>query len=326
MNYNVLEDTNIMENRQKIIIDTDCGSDDAMAIAMALNDENYEILMINTVTGNVRVEQAIANTLTTIKVAASYAPPVYRGASETLVRDWVGAQDVHGNDGMGDFDLVDYSMKPAEGNGILKMLEVLKENEEGTIDIITLGPLTNIALGILLDPETMSRASRIVMMASAGLGWGNVSPVAEFNIWQDPEACKIVLDSQIREKVFVGWDACLDEAMLTSQEIDEIRESGPLGRFCIDSNIVLMNMNKERFGSKCLDMADPAAMAAALYPPCIMDYDKYYCEVDISKGPCYGALLVDNFRFSGKQPNAYIVSRLKPDLYKQYIYKTLKVK
>ena len=314
------------ENRQKIIIDTDCGSDDAMAIAMALNDETHEILMISTVTGNVRLHQATLNVLTTLKVTDSYHPDVYEGAEEMLVRDWVGAQDVHGNDGMGDLDLVDYSLKANDGNAVMKMLETLKNNEEGTVDIITLGPLTNIALAIRLDPDTMNRARRIVMMGSAGLGRGNVTPVAEFNIWQDPESCKIVLESGIREKVFVGWDACLDEAMLNSEEIGEIRNSSELGRFCIDSNMILIRMNEDRFGEKCLDMADPAAMAAALCPECIEECDEYYCEVDVSRGPSYGALLVDSYRFSGKKPNAFIVSKLKPDVFKQYVFKTLKVR
>lgn len=312
------------DNKQKIIIDTDCGSDDAMAIAMALNDDNYDILMITTVSGNVRMKQAAYNTLTTLKVSDTVFPPVYEGSDAMLVRDWVGASDVHGNDGMGDLDLVDYSLKTTEGNAVLKILEALRDNEDKTIDIITLGPLTNIALAIRLEPETMKKARRIVMMGTTGLGRGNVSMVAEFNIWQDPEACQVVLDSGIDPLIFVGWDACLDEAMLSPEEIAMIRNSGELGRFCIDTNVKLMNLNVQRFGYDCLDMADPAAMAAALYPECIEQCDKYYCEVDLSRGPSYGAVLLDYYGFGGKKPNAYICSKLKVDLYKKYIFRTLR--
>ncbi|MBR3265865.1 MAG: nucleoside hydrolase, partial [Erysipelotrichaceae bacterium] len=88
-------------NKQKIIIDTDCGSDDAMAIAMALNDERYEVLIITTVSGNVRVDQAAFNTLTTLKMTDSYFPPVYIGRNDMLKRKWYGADDTHGLDGMG---------------------------------------------------------------------------------------------------------------------------------------------------------------------------------------------------------------------------------
>ena len=315
-----------MAEKKKIIIDTDCGSDDAMAIAMALNDDRYEIIMITTVSGNVRMKQATANALTTLKVTDSYYPPVYMGCDEMLVRDWVGAAETHGNDGMGDLDLVDYSLQPDEGNAVLKMLEALRDNPADTIDIIALGPLTNLAVAIRLEPEIMKRADRIICMGTAGLGTGNVSPVAEFNIWQDAEAAKVVLTSGIDPIIFVGWDACLDDAMLTPDEINTIRDSGPLGKFCIDTNIVLMLMNKDRFHDHYLDMADPAAMAAALYPECIEKCDKYYCEVDTGEGPSYGGVLVDFYHFSGKEPNAYICSKLKPDLYKEYIYRTLKVR
>lgn len=311
---------------RKIIIDTDCGSDDAVAIVMALNDQNYEILMFTGVSGNVRVDQAVFNTLTTMKVTGAYYPPVYRGCDEMLKRDWAGAHEEHGNDGMGDLDLVDYSLKASEGDAVEKILEALRQHGDKEIDIITLGPLTNIARAILTDPETMKRANRIVMMGSSGLGEGNVTPTAEFNIWQDAEACKIVLESGIDPLIFVGWDACLGEAMLNPEEIRMIKESGPLGKFSMDINQPLMRLNRERFGDDYLDMADPAAMAAALYPECIEVCDKYYCEVDVSDRETYGTLYVDSENRSGKEANAYICSKLKAQLFKEYLYRQLKVK
>lgn len=315
-----------MDKKKKIIIDTDCGSDDAMAIAMALNDPKYEILMISTVSGNVCMEQATINTLTTIEYAGTYEPPVYKGADKMLLRDLHFAHETHGNDGMGDIGLLPKRLKAQEGNGILKMLEVIKESEKGEIDIVALGPLTNLALAIRLDYETMKKVDRIVIMGTAGLGVGNVSPVAEFNIWQDAEAAKIVTESGLDKIIYVGWDACLEDSMLTPSEIEEIRNSGDLGKFAIDCNKNLMEMNRERFGDNYLDMADPAAMAAALYPECIKECDKYYCVVDTANGPSYGGVLVDVNRFSGEEPNVYICSKLDSKKYKEYIYKTLRVK
>ena len=112
--------------------------------------------------------------------------------------------------------------------------------------------------------------------------------------------------------------------MLNPQEIDKIRNGSTLGKFAIDCNKDLMEMNKERFGDAYLDMADPSAMAAALYPECIDKCDKYYCEVDVTNGPSYGSMLVDVNYFSGKEPNVYICSKLHPDKYKEYIYRTLR--
>lgn len=311
---------------RKVIIDTDCGSDDAVAIAMVLMDQSVEILMFTTVAGNVRVDQATANTLTVIKETGTYCPPVYKGCDEMLKREWAGAHEEHGNDGMGDLDLIDYSLKESRGNAVEKILEALRTHDDKEIDIITLGPLTNIARAIMLEPETMKRANRIVMMGSSGLGEGNVTPTAEFNIWQDAEACQIVLDSGIEPLIFVGWDACLGEAMLKPEEIKMIRKSGPLGKFCMDINHALMTLNRERFHDDYLDMADPAAMAAALYPECIDICDEYYCEADVSDTDTYGTLHVDRDHHTGKRPNAYICSRLKPQLFKEYLYRQLKVK
>lgn len=308
--------------KQKIIIDTDCGSDDAMAIAMALNDPNYEILFFTVVSGNVHAAQAAINTLTTIEYAGSYEPPVYLGCGEMLLRELVYAHETHGQDGMGDIGLLPRRLKIAEGNAVLKMLEALEAHAPGELEIITLGTLTNIAVAMRLAPQTMRRVKRIVSMAGAGLGTGNVSPVAEFNVWQDAEAAKIVVEFGV-PLVFVGWDACLEEAMLNPGEIARLRESGPLGRFAVDCNRQLMELNEERFGYPCLDMADPAAMAAALYPDCIAESAKYYCEVDVSNGPSYGGVLVDRYHFSGKTPNVEICSRLDAALYKDYIFRTL---
>lgn len=310
-------------DKRKLIIDTDCGSDDAMAIAMALNDDRYDILMLTAVSGNIHVDQAVTNALTTIEMAGSYEPPVYRGCGEMLLKELVYAHETHGEDGMGDIGLVPKRLSVTPGNGVLKMIEALEAHESGEIEIVALGPLTNLAVAMRLAPQAMRRMKRLSIMGSAGLGTGNVTPLAEFNIWQDAEAAKVVLEFGV-PILLVGWDACLDEAMLEAGDIDRLKESGPLGKFSIECNRCLLEMNTERFGRPCLDMADPAAVAAALHPDCIETCDEYYCEVDVSCGPGYGAVIVDKYHFSGKKPNAAICSKLKPQVYKDYIFRTLK--
>ena len=314
-----------MADKKKLIIDTDCGSDDAMAIAMALNDPNYEILFMTTVSGNVAVEQATINTLTTIEYAQTYEPPVYVGSDKMLLRELVYAHETHGADGMGDIGLVPKRLKPAQGNAVIKLIEALNNSDKDEISLIVLGPLTNIALAIRLDYQAMKKAKRIVVMGTAGDGDGNVTPVAEFNIWQDAEAAKIVTESGLENIMYVGWSACLDDAMLNPQEIEKIRKGSAIGKFAIDCNKNLLEMNRERFGDDFLDMADPSAMAAALYPECIAKCAKYFCEVDVTNGPSYGNMLVDFNNVTGKAPNVYICSRLHAEKYKQYIYKTLRI-
>lgn len=309
--------------RQKLIIDTDCGSDDAVAIAMALNDPNYEILMFSTVSGNVHVDQATVNTLTTIEYAGTYEPPVYRGSECMLLNDLSYAYETHGGDGMGDIGFKPRRLHAADGNGVIKLIETLRSHEIQSIDIIALGPLTNIALALRVDPQAVRRARRIVIMGSAGLGRGNASPVAEFNIWQDAEAAKIVVEAGLQDVTFVGWDACLGDCMLTKADIERIRESGDLGRFAMDCNKDLLALNRERFHDECLDMADPAAMAAALHPQCVADCKRYYCQVDTSQGPSYGAMLVDVNNVLGREPNVSVCSRLHAAEYKDYVFRAL---
>ncbi|MBQ6333500.1 MAG: nucleoside hydrolase [Erysipelotrichaceae bacterium] len=310
--------------RRKLIIDTDCGSDDAIAIAMALNDERYEILMFSTVSGNVRARQACYNLLTTLKLCDTYYPPVYEGSNEMLKRDFVGAEDTHGKDGMGDLGLVDYSLKITEGNGIDMILQTLKENEAGSIDIIALGPLTNIALAIRKDPETMRKARRVVSMAVTFKAGGNVTDYAEFNVWQDAEAFKEVIDFGFRNLMFVAWDASLGEAAFKADEIEKLRNSSALGEFCVDSNICLLELNRARFHEDILDLADPAAMCAALYPECIEECENYHLDVDLSETERYGFVEIDYDHQKNEGPSAFICSKLKADVYKRYLYYHLK--
>ncbi len=309
--------------KKKIIIDTDCGSDDAVAIVMALQDRRYHVEMFTTVAGNVPVDQATVNTLISIEYAGTYEPPVYEGASRMLFKELVFAYETHGNDGMGDIGLKVDRLSASDGNAVLELMKKLKEGGDEEYDIIALGPLTNIAIAILLDVDIVRKAGRIVIMGSAGLGAGNVTPTAEFNVWQDAEAAKIVVDSGLENIIFVGWDACLGDDIFNEEEIQKIRNSGPLGKFSIDINEQLIALNKDRFGYESIDFADPAAMAAALYPECIDVCDKYYCDIDVSNGIGYGTLVVDRDNVLNKEPNVYICSKLKADLYKEYIYTCL---
>ena len=309
--------------KRKVIIDTDCGSDDAMAIAMALKEENVEILLFSCVAGNVEMGRALINTLATLEMTDTYYPPVYRGCESPLVQEWIGAKETHGEDGMGDIGLSHTSLKASDGRAVEKIAEALRDSEKNSIEILTLGPLTNIAMAMRLYPEEMKRVKSITVMGSAGLGYGNVTMSAEYNIYQDPEAADIVFRFGV-PVILVGWDACLEEAMLEEEEIEEIRRSSDLGRFCIDSNRVLMSLNRERFGRDCLDMADPAVAAAFLYPECIEKEGDFYAEVDLSHGPSYGNVLIDVPHFTGMKENIHLVWKLKPDLFKRYLIQKLR--
>ena len=308
--------------KRKLIIDTDCGSDDAMAIAIALNDPAYEIVMFTTLTGNVLLKQATANLLTTLKVSDSYYPPVYMGEDRPLKRQFIGSADTHGEDGMGDLDLVDYTLVPEKGNAVDRIIEVLEESEEKSIDIVTLGPLTNLCKVAMKRPEILKKAGKIVCMASQGFGEGNMSEFAEFNIFQDPEACQGILDLKLNNLYFVSWEACLGECILDQDDINELDRMSKLSNFMIRCNRQLLELNRQRFEKDCLDMADPAAMIAYLNPECIEECRRFCCNVMLKDDdPHYGELLIED---DIERANVYLISRLNGEIYKRILKERLK--
>ena len=304
--------------RKKTIIDTDCGSDDAMAVAMALSDVNHEILFFTTVMGNVHVRQAASNLLTVIKETYKYFPKVYVGEENPLKREFEGSADTHGNDGMGDLDLIDYSLNPDDGYAVDKIIEALNKYDD--VDIVELGPMSNLARVLEKDKDILKKANKIICMAGQGFGKGSQSEYAEFNIYQDPDACEILLKANLDNLYFVGWDACLGDCILNEDDIDEIKKSSSIGRFLIDCNSHLIRFNKERFKQICLDMADPAAMMAYLHPESIEACKRYYCSVEKDDKEKYGHLYMEE----NNSGNVYVISKINAKLYKKYLKELLK--
>lgn len=303
---------------RNIIIDTDTASDDAVAIIMALRDPDVCVKAITTVAGNMFLPQSTRNALISVEMAGTYAPPVYEGMDRPLVRDQVTAHSVHGIDGLGDVGYPDPKGKPLEEHAVNAIIRILEESSE-PIEIVALGPLSNVALAIRKSPAALKKVKRITLMGSAGLGFGNSTPVAEFNIWADPEAAHIVLSSGLPVTV-VGWDACLGKAILSVPEIDELLSTGsPLAKFCIDCNGTLRKLNDERFGEPVIDFADPVAMAAAIYPECIAREVSAYACVELKSEATYGEVVVDHVGILKKPFNSSFVVELDAPKFKDYL-------
>lgn len=307
-----------------ILIDTDTGSDDAMAIVMALKCKDVKVEALTVVNGNVPTDLGVKNALISIDWAGTYKPPVYEGMDRPLLRDIQHAFETHGDDGMGDMDLDWPEQKVSEGNGVLKLLEYA-DKFAGELEIVALGPLTNIAMAYLLDHSFAKKVKRLYVMGTAGYGPGNVTPVAEFNIWADPEACDIVLNSGM-DQLYIGWDMCTGPAMITTEEIEDIEQNGTdCAKKCIRCNKTLMEMNTRRFGSKCLDMADPVAMAVALWPDQVCKENIYaytYCET--AKGPSYGMVVSDYSGAAEREANAGMCKSIHIDVMKKLMLDHIK--
>ncbi len=217
---------------RKIIIDTDTGADDASALILAAKSPNVEILGVTVLVGNVNLEQSAKNALMSLEIAGSDAP-VYRGCDANYSGKKIDVFSVFGLDGMGEKDLIHPSRGAEEQNAIDFILETVGKYP-GEVEIVALGPATNIAKAIEQDPKTMQKVKMIWSMGTSGLGPGNASPVAEFNVYNDPEAYKIMLDSGI-DITIVGLDMCGGEAMWTDQQFEELYQEGNIGEFVTES-------------------------------------------------------------------------------------------
>ena len=208
------------------LIETDTASDDAIALVMALNYPDVQVEAITVVSGNVHVDQGVQNALYTAELCGK-GVPVYRGMEKPLLRRLETAEYVHGEDGMGDIGLPLAGRMPAAGHGVTAIIDTIHRCA-GDITLVALGPQTNLAMAVMLDPSIAGKVNECVIMGGVGQGVGNITPAAEYNIWVDPEAARIVFESGLPLKM-VGWDVAYTCARLAPPEIRRLRDVGTVG-------------------------------------------------------------------------------------------------
>ncbi len=248
---------------RKVIIDTDSGADDASALIMAACSENLDILGVTTLVGNVDLEQSTRNALAALEIAGCDAP-VYGGSSENSMGEIIDAYSVFGEDGLGDADLARPKKEAEKTDAVTFILDTVRKNPD-EVEIIALGPATNIAKAIEKEPETMRRVKRIWSMGTAGQGHGNATPVAEFNVYADPRAYQMMLDSGISITV-VGLDMCNDEAMWTDEQFEELSKSGAAGGFVSKSFAKIREFYASNGFDDSVRNCDSVAMTCLIYP------------------------------------------------------------
>lgn len=307
---------------RNFIIDTDTASDDAVALIMALREKDVNIRAITVVAGNVPLNLAVKNALISVEMAGTYAPPVFRGVSGPLLKKLFTSEFVHGDDGMGNMNLRDPLLKEEAEHAVDALIRIVSEAGIGEIELITLGPLTNVALASLKAPDVMRKLKRIVIMGGAGLGSGNITPVAEFNIFVDAEAAQIVVNSGI-PLYFIGWDVSMGTTFINREDIDYLRNSGSdSAKFCVRCNESLKDFNYRRLGKTGFDLPDPATVAAAFYED-ITDNFEAYCYVDYKSESGYGQLVIDYLKILNKKPNAVFCKKLDGEKFKERLFKLI---
>lgn len=290
---------------RKFLIDTDTASDDAVALVMALRNPGIRVEAITVVAGNMPIEKGLQNALYTRDLCQSHTP-VYRGSAAPLLRPLHSAEFVHGVDGMGDIGLPLTGRKPEPGSAVTAMIETIHRNP-GEITLVSLGPLTNLALALKEDPSIVKEVSRYVMMGGVGYGGGNVTPAAEYNIWVDPEAAEIVFASGLPVEM-VGWDISVQYAVFDPQDVAQFRAIGtPLAHFCMDIQKALTQYALTKTHLAGFDLPDPIAMAVVIDPSVATKIEHAYVEVETKSELTLGETVVDHRGVTGKPANTIVV-------------------
>lgn len=282
------------------LIDTDVASDDAVALIMALRAPDVRVIAITTVAGNVEVQQATRNALYTVELCGAKVP-VYSGAEKPLQRAHQSATWFHGRDGFGDHGYPVPCQPAAESGAVEAIIEAVEANP-GLV-IVTLGPLTNLAQAITRKPGIAAKVGRCVVMGGAPCCEGNVTPAAEYNIWVDPEAARMVMLSGLPAEL-VGWQTCRGDAVLNDSEITEVLGfNNDIAGFAIECNSRAREAYKEQTGEDGISLPDPVAMSVALDPTIGNQWSEHYVEVETRSELTRGMTVVDRLNLAADERN-----------------------
>lgn len=273
----------------KVIIDTDTGADDASALILAAKAPNIDILGVTTLAGNVDLEQSTGNALAALEIAGSDAP-VFPGSAENCSGENIDAFSVFGSDGMGDADLIHPTGEAGDMDAIDFILQTVSA-DPGEVEIVMLGPATNIAKAIERDPDTMKKVKRIWSMGTTGYGHGNASPAAEFNVYHDPIAYKTVLDSGIDITV-IGLDMCTGGAAWTDEQFALLDSTNEIGHFVCSSFAKLRAFYAGNNTGGRTSNCDALAMLCVVYEDFVGDTIRCYGSCITEKGETYGEVLL----------------------------------
>ncbi|WP_455537925.1 nucleoside hydrolase [Terrisporobacter sp.] len=291
-----------MEKR-KVIIDCDPGIDDSLAILLALNSDELEVLGLTITSGNVPAKMGAKNALKTLQIANRLDIPVYVGEELPLKRELVTAQDTHGEDGIGENFYDDVKGEILEG-GVDFIIDTLRK--EKNVSIIALGPLTNIAKALMKDKDAFENLDEFVSMGGAFRIHGNCSPVAEFNYWVDPQAADYTYKHLPKKIHMVGLDVTR-KIVLTPNIIEFInRLEREKSKFISEITRFYIDFHWEQEGIIGCVINDPLAVAYFIDRNLCKGFDSYV-EV-VHDGVAMGQSIVDSFNFYKNEPNAHVLT------------------
>jgi purine nucleosidase len=297
---------------RKIIIDTDPGQDDAVAILVALaSPEELDVLGITCVAGNVPLDLTSRNARIVCELAGKRDVKVFAGCDRPLGRDLVTAEHVHGKTGLDGPDLPEPTMPMAEGHAVDFIIDTLRDNAPGTVTLCPLGPLTNIATALQKAPDIADRIAKIVLMGGGYFEGGNITPTAEFNIYVDPQAADIVFKSGAFI-VVMPLDVT-HKALVTKARNDAFRALGtPVGIAVAEMTDFFERFDKEKYGSDGAPLHDPC-VTAYLINPDLFKGRHINVEIETESELTMGMTVADWWGVTDRAPNATFMGDLDSD-------------
>ena len=295
----------------RIIIDTDPGQDDAVAILLALASPELEVVGITCVAGNVELELTCLNARKICELANITDVPIFKGSSEPLRRNLVTAKHVHGRTGLDGADLPEPTLELADGHAVDFIIDTVMSNSDSEITVCALGPLTNIAMALEKKPELKKKINKIIMMGGGFFEGGNITPAAEFNIYVDPEAANIVMSSKI-PIVMLPLDLT-HKVLASSEVIKKFRNMNTrTGRVTANLLDFFGRFDTAKYGSEGAPLHDPNVIAYLLEPS---SYEGKLINVEIETNSdlTLGMTVADWWGVTNRPKNVFFVRDTIPD-------------
>ena len=291
---------------KRIVIDCDPGIDDAQAIMMAYLHPDVKIEAITTVAGNVGIHNTSANALKILDVLQAEDIPVFAGAATALVHQAENAAYVHGEDGLGDCGIPVSKRKLQEEHAALALVRLANENP-GELELIAIGPLTNLALATRLDPDLPKKYKKLVIMGGTIYGQGNTTnTAAEFNIFADPEAASVVFENW-NGLSMISWEATLAHGINLQKFESFLNFDTDRSRFLKKATEKLLIFLVEGLNRDKSYAADPLAMAVLLEPDIVKKSEHLYVHVECGGEASRGMTALDWFGMTRKPANTHVI-------------------
>jgi purine nucleosidase len=296
-----------------IVIDTDPGQDDGVAILLALASPELEILGITAVARNVPLDRTESNVRRICELAGRRDAKVFAGCPRPMVRTLITAEEVHGRTGLDGHDFPEPTMPLQQSHAVDWMVETLMAADEREITLCTLGPLTNVALAMVKEPRIRSRVREIVMMGGGFSEGGNVTPAAEFNIYVDPHAAQVVFTSGCK-LTLIPLDVT-HRALATPARLERFGALGtPVGRACHNLLFFYRRHDMSKYGTDGGPLHDPCVIAYLLDPG-IFGGKEVAVEIEISSETTMGMTLADWWGVTGTPPNCTVMNAIDDEAF-----------